>query len=237
MKLLRVAFFVAVLLSLARNVSGQSFVNLNFERAIITPDPSSPYYPYAVYASSAIPGWTATGLLSPNEIVYNTLSLGATSVSLQGINSILPPLAGAYSIDLYGGSEGPAAGASISQTGLVPLNTDSIRFIAQGPPPGIWGAAYGAGPLLVSLGGQNIPIYAISTGPNYTTYGGDVSAFAGEAEPLTFTAPPGNNNYWEIDNIQFSITPIPEPSTLSLFGIGILFLCWRMKPNATPVSN
>ncbi len=230
MKFLRIAFFVAVLLFLVRNVSGQNFVNLNFEQATITPDPSSPNYPNAVYASNAIRGWTATGFLSPNDIFFNTVSLGATSVSLEGTNGVFPALDGKYSIDLYGGVEGPAAGASISQTGLVPSGTASIRFIAQGV-----GAA--GGPLLVSLDGQNIPTYAISTGPNYTTYAGDISGFANQAEQLTFTAPQGVNNYWELDDIQFSVTPVPEPSTLSLFGISILFLCWRMRPNASPSSN
>lgn len=41
----------------------QGFVNLNFEQAVITPDPSSPYYPNAVYASNAIRGWIATGFM------------------------------------------------------------------------------------------------------------------------------------------------------------------------------
>ena len=217
MKLLRIAFLVTVLSGLVRNVSGQSFINLNFEFATPTPDPSSPLYPNAVYASNAIRGWTATGFLTPTDILYNDLSLGETSVSLQGVGSFLPSLAGAYSIDLYGGVEGPAAGASISQTGLVPINSASIRFIAQGV-----GAV--GGPLLVSLGGQNIPIYAISTGPNYTTYGGDISAFAGYVEDLTFTAPQGANNYWELDDIQFSVAPVPEPSSLAFLALGSMAL-------------
>jgi len=223
MKLLRIACFVAALFALLRNVSGQGFVNLNFEQATITPDPSSPYYPYAVYASNAIPGWTAIGILSP-DIIYNDLSLGATSVSLVGTNDQYGPdsLVGAYSIDLYGGVEGPAAGASISQTGLVPTNALSLRFVASGGGPG-------GGPLLVTLDGQNIPISAIGTGPDYTMYGGNISAFADQIEQLTFTAPQGNNNYWEIDDIQFSASPIPEPGDLSLFGICLLFLCWRIK--------
>jgi len=219
MKLFRIVCLVAVSRALLENVSGQGFVDLNFERAVIVTDPAVPFYPYGVYASNAIPGWTAFGFISPNYILYNDISLGATSVSIVGTNSQYSPssLDGRFSIDLYGGTSVGAMppGASISQTGLVPLNALSIRFIAQG---------VGGGPLLVSLGGQNISFSAISAGPSYTLYGGDVSRFAGQIEQLTFTALVGVNNYWEIDDIQFSPFAVPEPSTLSLLSICILFL-------------
>lgn len=190
-----------------------TFINLNFESAKIILDSSSPYYPYAANASAALPGWTVVGLISPNDIFYNDVSLGATSVSLQGTNGIFPSLDGAFSVNLYGGVPSSPTGASISQTAIVPLNTVSLCFIAQGV-----GSA--GGPLLVSLGGQNIPFSAISTGPNYTTYGGDVSAFAGQVEQLTFAAPQGVNNYWTIDDIQFSTSPVPEPGTCALILCG-----------------
>jgi hypothetical protein len=218
-----------VLLALVQNGEAQGFVNLDFEDAIIVADPSSPYYPNAVYASDAIPGWAVTGnFLGPNEIVYNALSLGAPSVALLGVNSqyIPLPLDGAFSIDLYGGA-GPSTNVSISQMGLVPANAASIRFSAQGVNPPSAG-----GPLLVSLGGQSISFSAISTGPNYTLYGGNIpSAFAGQNEQLTFLAPTdGGNNYWEIDDIQFSPSSVPEPSVFGLFALGGLFFglrCWR----------
>ena len=224
MKLFRVLCLVAILLAPLRNASGQEFQNLDFESAVITPDPSSGYYPYAVYASNAIPGWTAVGFLSPNDILYDDISLGATSVTLCGTNSPYSPSAldGMFSIDLYGGVEGPATGASISQTGLVPDDALSILFIAQGvaPPAG--------GVLLVSLGGQNIPFSAISTGPDYSMYGGNIPAgLAGQLEPLTFTAPQGENNYWEIDDIQFSQSSVPEPGILGLLVLGGLFFGFR----------
>jgi hypothetical protein len=97
---------VAISLTVLQSASGQGFINLDFEDATIVPDPSSPYYPYAVYTSDAIPGWTVTGnYLGPNDIIYNDTSLGAPSVALWGMNSqySLAPLDGAYSIDLYGG--------------------------------------------------------------------------------------------------------------------------------------
>ena len=221
-----------IFIACLQHVSGQAFVNLNFEQAVIVTDPSVPYYPSGVYASSALPGWTTIGFLSPNYILYNDLSLGAPSITLCGTNSTYSPsaLKGQFSLDLYGGSVNPSAGASISQTGLVPANAVSLRFIAQGIPQPA------GGPLVVALGGQSIPYSAISTGPNYTEYGGDISAFAGQIAQLTFTAPQGLNNYWELDNIQFSSSPVPEPRVWSLFGLGIVLVGWRVQRSLQPLE-
>ena len=216
---------LVLLLSATGAAAQGTFQNLNFEQATIVPDPSSQYYPYAVYASNAVPGWTPSGILGTNEILYNDISLGATSVSLCGLNSqggTPTPLDGAFSIDLYGGG-GIPTGASISQTGLVPANAASIRFIAQRPSPIVQGI------LLISLGGQNIPFSAISTESNYTTYGGNIaSALAGQIQQLTFTAPNGGNNYWEIDDIQFSTQSVPEPGVFGLFALGAILIGWRV---------
>ena len=227
MKLSCIACFVAISFAFLRNVSGQAFVNLDFENATIVPDPSSSYYPYAVYTSDAIPGWAVTGnFLGPNDILYNDLALGAPSVAILGMNgapSIGVPgaLDGAFSIDLYGGA-GPSTGVSITQTELVPTSANSLLFEAQ---PG-FGAVTGS--LVVSLGGQNISILAIATGPNYTLYGGNIpSVFAGQSEQLIFSALAGNNNYWEIDDIQFSTSSVPEPSTLGLLVLGGLLFTFR----------
>jgi hypothetical protein len=220
MKLQVTAWLVVVSLALLRSASGQSFVNLNFENATIVPDPSSPYYPNAVSASNAIPGWTATGFIGPNDILYNSASLGSTSVSILGTSGFPPALDGAFSVYLYGG--GTSTAASISQTGLVPDGTKSLLFKAQP----------GAGTLLVSLGGQNISFSAISTGPNYTLYGGNISsAFAGQSEQLTFSALAGEN-FWNIDDIQFSASSVPEPSVFGLLALGGLFFGLR-RSNCT----
>ena len=233
MKIARFVFPMALCCTVGTTALGQGFINLNFEQAVITPDPSSSYYPYAVFASNAIPGWTAVGFLSPQDVVYNDVSLGATAVSLFGTQDQYGPnsLDQNYSIGLYGGVEGPAAGASISQTGVVPANTVSVIFIAHGQMAPL-GSQFG-GPLLVSLGGQNIPLIALSTGPNFTTYGGNVASFAGQLEQLTFDAPQGNNNFWEIDDITFSPTPVPEPGTMALLCFCPALFFWRLRPKAT----
>jgi hypothetical protein len=226
MKFAYAILFSAGLIAFSRDASGQNFINLNFEQAKIVLDTSSEYYPYAAYTSDALPGWTiGNNFMGPNEIFYNDLSLGAPSVALFGTNSEYspPPLDGKFSIGLYGGVNGPyppVPGVYISQTALVPTNAESILFKAQG--------YFSNGPLLLSLGGQNISFAAISTTPDYTLYGGDISAFAGQIETLTFDAPSGVNNYWELDDIQFSPSPVPEPDVLGIYGIGgLLFYCLR----------
>ena len=211
MKILVKILFASLVLW--QSAQGQGFVNLNFENAVITADPSSPYYPNAVYASNAIPGWTATGFIGPYDILYNSASLGSSSVSILGTNGFPSSLYGNFSVYLYGGDT--ATSASISQTGIVPASAESVLFWSQdnGQP---------AVTLLVSLGGQNIPFFALSTGANRTTlYGGNIpSAFAGQSEQLTFSALEGLNNAWNIDDIQFSPFAVPEPSTLALLVIG-----------------
>lgn len=201
------------------NGRAQGFVNLDFEAANL-----SGYGTGSVPASDAIPGWTAyIGTTTQTDIVYNELSLGAPSIAIMGTNGGPAALDGAYSIDLYGGA-GPSTSVSISQTALVPASTASILFIAQGVNP-----PSGGGPLQVSLGGQSISFSAISIEPNYTLYGGNVpSPLAGQIEQLTFSAPTdGGNNYWEIDDIQFSPSAVPEPSVLGLSALGGLFFAWR----------
>jgi hypothetical protein len=211
-----------LLLALCLNGRAQGFMNSDFESAVIIPDPSSPYYPYAVYASTAVPGWTVTGFLGPSELFYDTTSAGSTCVSILSTNGnplygIPRALAGNFSVYLYGGVTAPSA--SISQTATVPASAESMEFIGQ---------QAGSGTLQVSLGGQNLSYFALSNGPNYTLYGADVSAFAGHSEQLTFSALHGEQT-WNIDNIQFSSTPIPEPSAFALAVLGALALGYNYR--------
>jgi len=68
--------------------------------------------------------------------------------------------------------------------------------------------------LTLSFAGQQIPLFALGTGPNYTILGGDISAFAGQTGQLQFI---GNAL---LDNIFFSPTQIPEPNTLAFAALG-----------------
>jgi hypothetical protein len=59
-----------------------TFVNLDFERARIIPIPNSPYYPYAVATSNALPGWTDYNAVAPSVILYDEVTLGAAAISI-----------------------------------------------------------------------------------------------------------------------------------------------------------
>ena len=215
----RLVMLAVAMISGILQASGQgTFQNLNFENAVIIADPASG--PGAYYADAALPGWTPTGFLGPNDVLYNSASLGSTSVSILDPNGHPPALDGSFSVYLYGGVT--AASASISQTGVVPGSTQSLLFKAQ---------QYGLGTLQVSLGGQNLSYVALSTGANYTLYGVNIPTYAGQSEQLTFSALEGANNAWNIDDIQFSVMGIPEPETwaLLLCGAGALAALRRKR--------
>jgi len=201
-----------------RHASGQDFVNLNFEDANLSGHGAG-----MVPATDAIPGWTAyTGRYAQSSIPYN-FHPSAANVGVWGANALPPALDGAYSIDLHSGSESYGMDASISQTGLVPDNAASLRFIAQGAQ-----SPFG-GELLVFLGGQNIlSVSSSSAGPGYTLYSANIpSALTGQTEQLAFIAPIGIDNSWEIDDIQFSPLSVPEPNILALFALGGLLFVLR----------
>lgn len=213
--------FAAFVFASALAAQGQSFQNLNFEQANPVIVAGSPYYPYGVTAASALPGWTvALGGVSQTQITEDDPSLGSSWVSLVGPGDLYgSPIDGNYSVLLQGG--GPAPSASISQTGLIPVGMQSVLFEAQP----------GAGTLDVLIGNQDVPFFAIGSGPNYILYGGNVSAWSGQTESLTFSALQysGGLNDWEIDDISFSQTAItPEPSSFLLTSMGgVLFALHR----------
>jgi len=159
-------------------------------------------------------------------ISYNDPALGSTFVTLIATNG--SQLAGNYSVLLQGGET--ASAATISQTGLVPASAESLTFLAVGDAP------YPYEPdLQVLLGGQDLTFSAISNELNYTLYGANISTFADQMETLSFSAPEATSGYnnWEIDNIQFSSSPVPEPGTLALAILGGLFIvrrCCRKLP-------
>jgi hypothetical protein len=192
-----------------------TFDNLDFEQA----NPAV-VGPYTVTAASAIPDWIAEiGAAQQTDIKENFFSTGAPEVVLLSANTQQPPLYGDYSILLTASS----VSASISQTGMIPAGTQSLFFDAQSVPQ--------YGNLAVMIGTQIVPFVPVATEPNYTVYGANISAWAGQTEQLTFSALPVTIalNDWEIDDISFSPTAmVPEPSPLALAGIGtVLFAIYR----------
>ncbi len=197
--------------------STSGFANLDFESANVSGYSS----PGSILASNAIPGWTAyISGVPQSTILYNDETLGEAAISLQGTNGIFQPIQGRYFVLLQATFFAPDTNtAAIGQTGVIPTGTQSLIFWGNTAASGV------ASNMQVTFNGSAIPYFAVGTGSDYTIYGANISGFAGDTGQLLFTA--FNNTYAEIDNIQFSSSPIPEPSTLSLSALGGLFLAWR----------
>lgn len=200
--------FVAAALFL--NVSSHAqgtFVNLDFEHPVL------PLVPGGVPMSKAFPGWSAFGT---TVVAYDTISLGGAAISLQDSGSAFYlQLQGSYSALLQGSSAGPATSAAISQTGQLPTDAASIHF---------WAAPVSN--MQVTMDGQLIPLFLLSSTPTYNILGGDISMFAGQTRELRFTALANNGGYF--DNVQFSNQPVPEPSTISLLLVTLGLAGFRM---------
>ena len=188
----------------------QGFLNLKFESASIVPD-NSQGNPF-IYASNAIPYWAVYFAGSSQvDISYDSIAFDSPNVSIHDTNSIFfAPIQGRYSLYLQGGSpfSFDKGGISITQTGQIPVTAQSIFY---------WGGA-----LAGSFNGQTLTFNAVGSGTGYTIWQADISSFAGQTGQLMFTAP------WQtdglLDNIQFSSTAVPEPSSLALMAVGAAWL-------------
>jgi hypothetical protein len=224
------AFAVAVLFFALPALAQTNFQNLNFEAATDLPVVSQGNA-VLVPVANALPEWTVfEGGAQQSQMFYNGVSLGAPLVTLVGPNSgppnaPFPPLAGSYSATLDDG-EGGDGTAAIAQTGTVPMQTESLQFLANGDVSDIFGY------LSVSFNGQNLPIFTLTTGPNSDLYGCDLSGLAGQTGELQFTENPSTRSagVTYLDNIIFSPDAIPEPGTwaLMLCGAGLFtFGKWK----------
>ena len=224
-RLFTVGFIFAAMVQLR----AQGFVNLNFEQANVSGYSRLDYVP----VTAALPGWSATasyvGGTYAAAIVYDGISTGGTAISVVDTNvsmgSVLAtgffPFQGRYGVILFGAN---TVSETISQTGLVPTGTAALLFDARAS----------SATFSVTLGGQTVNVIPLQTFSNYTLYGADISAFAGQSETLSFTEPPapvgqlgGDPNIFELDNIQFSSSPVPEPSALALGALGALLFVFR----------
>jgi len=201
-------------------VCAQGFINLNFESAKVSAYGSGPA---SVPTTNAIPGWTAyINGVTQSSITYNTVSLGAANVSLLGTNSSSSPvLEGEFSVALQGNNSPGSITAAIGQTGQIPFSAMSMTF---------WGDVSTA---VVSFDGQVLsPIQTGNIGSYYYSYAVDISAFADQTGELLFTAPSHDSAI--IDNIQFSVNPVPEPGALGLSTLGGILLCCRRWKQLKP---
>lgn len=224
----KILVFAMILLAGVRESHSQGFVNLNFESANVSG--YSPGTFNVIPTATAFPGWTAlyfttsTTNIAP-QVSYDVLPLGSAAISIGDTNLAqygFGPLTGLYSAFLFGVG-GTSSG--LSQSGLVPTGTESL-LINVSDVTGVAGGSF-----VVMLGGQIINMIALQSFSNHTLYGGNVASFAGQVAPLTLVAPPVGNpfapNGWAFDSITFSSSPVPEPGTLVLVGLGGLLLGLR----------
>jgi len=213
-----------------------TFQNLGFELATLTN--VSPGQIAFVPFNNAFPGWTGYWGTNPAPLaIYNGVSIGSVQISLIGRSS--PEysnnvIVGNYSAALSAGSyenDPIYQPAAIAQVGTIPATAQSLRFRAQ-PLLG------NIGNLAVTLDGQAIPFYALGTGPNYVSYGADISAFAGLTRELRFSEHPisGPTPTVFLDVIAFSDSPIPEPGPCGLFVFGALLVGCRLLRKQSGVA-
>ena len=200
-------------LSIVFNSHAQGiFQNLNFELPVqpLIRDENA-----QVPTANAIPGWTAYFGSTPlPTIVYDSVSIGRASVSLQDAKYVYGPIQGNYSVLLQPSNFGVTS-AAVGQIGEIPATALALRF-------------YGSMSLIVTFGGQPLELVKIGSGPNYDQIAADISPFAGQTGELRFTAadlPVHNLMY--LDAIRFSPVAVPEPSVYSLLAFGLFGLGWR----------
>jgi hypothetical protein len=224
MNFFRTACFVAISLAGLLNAQGQGFVNLDFEAANISQSQSSGL----VNTSDALPGWFAAGGYVfgyyATQIGFNNVTSGVPQVTLLGTSGVgQSSIEGGFSVflqgqGLVGPGNDPGFASSIGQTGFTPLSAQSILFKAQP----------GTETFLLTFGIQNVPFVVLATGSNYNLYGADMSAFADSNIQLEFAAQ-GAGTGWNLDSIEFSSQPIPEPEVFSLLVFGGLILRSRIS--------
>jgi hypothetical protein len=203
----------------AFSVSAQGgFQNLNFEAANI---PAGTQAGTEVSSNAAIPGWSGS-----SPIIYDFLGSGGSQVAIIDSSFRITPLQGNYSVILVGGTDtGYNYPSYISQTGLVPANAQSIQMdLSVLGFPGV--------PYVIAINGQSISMSPLQTFPNYTVYGGNISAYAGQDATLSITqdAPVGEaaeSGILEVDDIVFSPSSIPEPGSWALILCGAAALMMR----------
>ena len=128
-------FWILALLADLHCCAQGTFQNLSFE------NPIPPLIPSGTAIERAMPGWAAYLDTEPVGLVFiNGISLGGAAVSLRDLNSTtVLPLIGSYSADLFNGlpfgSGGDGRIASLGQTGTIPANSVSLRFVATSLSP------------------------------------------------------------------------------------------------------
>jgi PEP-CTERM motif len=210
----------AALLSLLviQSVNAQNFVNLDFESADLPAIPEG-QYGGRVPISQALPGWLGLTASTPADFVFhNNFALGSPSISIFGPSwtSAQGVIEGRYTALLQSGVV--SGDASIFQTGMIPLGTQSIQFWAA-PTSDFMSMSDFA----VLFAGQqlNLVLLPADGAIGFTRYGVDATGIDGLTGELKFTALANSShpNNFLLDSISFSVMPVPEPATWTLLGL------------------
>jgi len=209
------------------------FQNLDFEQAVVTPAPPN-YTPgdaaQPISSAAALPHWQAYADNNLSTALWGApIALDETSLALVSSNA----MQGQYGLQFYawGGSNqanGYFHSVSISQTADLPADAQSIRFLLRRP--AVAGASGPNSLPTVMLNGVAIPLFQLSSANGISTWGGNVSAFAGTNATLTFAAfdpDPHPENIFELDAISFSPQAVPEATSLLLLLPSLLGLAQR----------
>jgi hypothetical protein len=203
-----------------------TFVNLDFEAASFVSTVPHPFYGN-IQASSAFPGWTVLNGAGPTPWAWSNAVTYTPFASASLFSTAGNVIAGQYSITMFSGalsSNGTfvASDLALTQTGLVPAGSQSLRLAVRGDV------------FNVSLGGTSLPLIPLSRATNnflaYTVWGADITGHANLSEELRITVPydgvllTGHYHSIVLDSIFFSPNPIPEPRVWSLLGLGALAL-------------
>lgn len=212
---------------------GAPFQDLDFEQAVLQPDPNYPagdaYAP--ISAAAAFPGWVVTeGGTTLTDVEPAPFALDETSVALISDSPSFPdfqPPQGEYAVNLYGCSLGAQAPpgepttAAISQTGDIPTGSVSIRFLVATVPGSVV-----ADPFFF-VNGTSVPVYPLEPSGSAELWAGDISPYAGTTATITLEAAgvlnsfPADEDDFNLDAISFSTQPVPEPVAAS----GMILAC------------
>jgi len=208
------------------------FQNLGFESATFSGSSSGGLNFQTI--GQELPSWNGSiGGVPVSQVLQNNTTTGAASIDVlgPGRNTVGPGIIdGNYTVFLQAFNTGQG-NVSLWQDGTIPANAQSLQFSA-------WQYAPDNQTFSVSFAGNSLSPLAIGSGLSpsgqaCTVYGVNIEAYAGNTGQLEFTAVGGQGPDWiELDDITFSPTAVPEPSTLALILMGGLALAvrrWRAK--------